>query len=198
MPLMDDRSIVDLYWARDERAISESDAKYGRSCLQISMNILENFQDAEECVNDTYLRAWEAMPPKRPSRLGAFLARITRNLSIDRYRSNHAAKRGHMLFSVPLDELTECIPNGSLGYEDDFHPGMDIELESARIGAAINRFLRRQRPEVRDVFICRYFYSDSIGEITARFGMTDSQVKSMLSRARARLRKHLESEGITL
>ncbi len=198
MPLMDDRNIVDLYWARDERAIAESEAKYGRYCLQISMNILENHQDAEECVNDTYLHAWQAMPPRRPIRLGAFLAKITRHLSIDRYRANHAAKRGHMLFSVPLDELTECIPAGSHRYEDDFHPGLDDELEASRIGDAINRFLRRQRPEVRDIFICRYFYSDSIGEITARFGMTESRVKSLLSRTRARLRKHLESEGITL
>ena len=191
---MEDQQIVDLYWERDERAIAESDAKYGRYCTQIALNILDNAQDAEECVNDTYLRAWNAIPPSRPTKLGAFLGKITRNLSLDRYKAKKTAKRGNSLFLVSLDELSECIPDGSTG----FGSGFDDETEARRIGECINRFLRKQSGEVRDVFICRYFYSDSIGEIARRFGLSESKVKSMLHRARGKLKKLLESEGIRL
>ena len=191
---MEDQQIVDLYWERDERAIAESDAKYGRYCIQIALNILDNAQDAEECVNDTYLRAWNAIPPSRPTKLGAFLGKITRNLSLDRYKARKTAKRGNSLFLVSLDELSECIPDGSTG----FGSGFDDETEARRIGECINRFLRKQSGEVRDVFICRYFYSDSIGEIARRFGLSESKVKSMLHRTRGKLKKLLESEGIRL
>ncbi len=187
---MEDRQIVDLYWARDERAISESDAKYGRMCLQIALHILENGQDAEECLNDTYLRAWGAMPTDRPLKLGAYLGKITRNLSLDRYRANHAAKRGSGGFIVSLDELNECIP--------DREPDPAHAWEAAQVGACINRFLRRQRATVRDVFVCRYFYADSINEIARRFHLSESQVKSILFRARRRLQAYLESEGVQL
>ncbi len=189
---MEDSRIVDLYWQRDEQAIVESDAKYGRYCLQISMNILDNHEDAEECVNDTYNRAWGAMPTDRPTKLGAYLAKICRNLSIDRYKANHAAKREESLFLVSLDELNECIP------AEGFRPDVDIALESERIGLYINDFLRRQRTEVREVFICRYFDSETIDGIARRFGMSESKVKSILHRTRARLRKHLENEGVSL
>ncbi len=188
---MEDSRIVDLYWARDEQAIAESQAKYGRYCLQVSVNILDNHEDAEECVNDTYLRAWDAMPTERPTRLGAFLAKICRNLSLDRYKANHAAKREQSLYVVSLDELNECIPAG--GFADT-----DIALESERIGQSINLFLRRQRPEVRDVFVCRYFYAETLDSIARRFGMSESKVKSMLHRTREKLRKYLESEGVSL
>ena len=191
---MEDKQIVDLYWERNERAIAESDAKYGAFCARIAMNILDNAQDAEECVNDTYLRAWNAIPPDRPVKLGAFLGKITRNLSLDRYKAKKTAKRGNSLFLVSLDELSECVPDGSTG----FGSGFDEETEARRIGDCINRFLRRQSGEARDVFICRYFYSDSIGEIARRFGLSESKVKSMLHRARGKLKKFLESEGIRL
>ena len=191
---MEDNQIVDLYWERNERAITESDAKYGSFCAGIAMHILDNAQDAEECVNDTYLRAWNAIPPTRPARLGAFLGKITHNLSLDRYKAKKAAKRGDSLFLVSLDELSECIPAGSNG----FGSGFDDETEARRIGECINRFLRKQSGEVRDVFICRYFYSDSIGEIARRFGLSESKIKSMLHRARGKLKKYLESEGIHL
>lgn len=191
---MEDNQIVDLYWERDERAISESDAKYGAFCARIAMNILDNAQDAEECVNDTYLRAWNAIPPNRPTKLGAFLGKITRNLSLDRYKAKKTAKRGNSLFLVSLDELSECVPDGSTG----FGSGFDDETEARLIGECINRFLRKLSGEARDVFICRYFYSDSIGEIARRFGLSESKVKSMLHRARGKLKKSLESEGIRL
>ncbi len=189
---MDDSQIVDLYWARDERAIAESDAKYGRYCLQIAINILDNHEDAEECVNDTYNRAWGAMPTARPTRLGAFLAKICRNLSLDRYKANHAAKREQSLYIVSLDELNECIPAGGFVTETD------VAMESRHIGHCINTFLRRQRAEVRDVFICRYFYGETADSIARRFGMTESKVKSMLHRTREKLRKYLESEGVSI
>ena len=191
---MEDNQIVDLYFSRDERAITESETKYGGFCTRIAMNILDNRQDAEECVNDTYLHAWQAIPPTRPQKLGAFLAKITRNLSIDRFKAQKAAKRGDSLFFSSLDELNECIPSGSTG----FGSGFDEETEARRIGECINRFLRKQSGEMQDVFICRYFYSDSIGEIARRFGLSESKIKSMLHRARQKLRKHLESEGIRL
>jgi RNA polymerase sigma-70 factor (ECF subfamily) len=191
---MEDNQIVDLYFGRDERAITESEIKYGGFCTRIAMNILDNAQDAEECVNDTYLHAWQAIPPTRPAKLGAFLAKITRNLSIDRFKAKKAAKRGDSLFFASLDELNECIPQGSTG----FGGGFDEESEARRIGECIDRFLRKQSGEMQDVFICRYFYSDSIGEIARRFGLSESKIKSMLHRARQKLRKHLESEGIRL
>ena len=191
---MEDNQIVDLYRERDERAIAESDAKYRRYCVQIAMNILENAQDAEECVNDTYLRAWNAIPPSRPVKLGAFLGKITHNLSLDRYKAKKTAKRGNSLFLVSLDELSECVPDGSTG----FGSGFDDETEARRIGECINKFLRKQSGEVRDIFICRYFYSDSIGEICRRFGHSESKVKSLLHRTRSKLKKFLESEGIRL
>ncbi len=187
---MDDSRIVDLYWQRDEQAITETQTKYGSYCLKISMNILDNHEDAEECVNDTYIRAWNSMPTERPTRLGAFLAKITRNLSLDRYKANHAAKREQSLFLVSLDELGECVPSG--GFEDE----VEIAVEAERIGRCINAFLHRQRAEVRDVFICRYFYSETLDSIANRFGMTESRVKSMLHRTREKLRKYLESEGV--
>lgn len=191
---MEDNQIVDLYRERDERAISESDAKYRRYCVQIAMNILENAQDAEECVNDTYLQAWNTIPPGSPDKLGVFLGKITRNLSLERYKAKKTAKRGNSLFLVSLDELSECVPDGSTG----FGSGFDNEAEARRIGECVNKFLRKQSGEVRDIFICRYFYSDSIGEICRRFGHSEGKVRSLLHRTRRKLKKFLESEGIRL
>ena len=191
---MEDNQIVDLYRERDERAISESDAKYRRYCVQIAMNILENAQDAEECVNDTYLQAWNTIPPGSPDKLGVFLGKITRNLSLERYKAKKTAKRGNSLFLVSLDELSECVPDGSTG----FGSGFDDEAEASRVGECVNKVLRKQSGEVRDIFICRYFYSDSIWEICRRFGHSESKVKSLLHRTRRKLKKFLESEGIRL
>lgn len=191
---MEDQQIIELYFKRDEQAIAECQAKYGDYCTRIALNILDNLQDAEECVSDTYLRAWEAIPPTKPAKLGAYLGKITRNLSLDYFKARKSAKRGNSLFQVSLDEINECVPAGSTGYGS----GFDDETEARRVGECINRFLRKQSHEVRDVFICRYFYSDSIGEITRRFGLSESKVTSMLLRTRIKLRRFLESEGIRL
>ena len=191
---MEDHQIVELYWKRNDTAVAESRAKYGEYCIRIALNILDNMQDAEECVNDAYLRAQESIPPTRPVKLGAYLGKITRELSLDRFKARKSAKRGNSLFQTGLDELNECVPAGSTG----FGSGFDDETEARRIGECINRFLRKQPREARDVFICRYFYSDSIGEISRRFGLTESKIHSMLRRSRQKLRKFLESEGIRL
>ena len=191
---MEDQQIIELYFKRDEQAIAESQAKYGDYCTRIALNILDNLQDAEECVSDTYLRAWEAIPPTKPAKLGAYLGKITRNLSLDYFKARKSAKRGNSLFQVSLDEINECVPAGSTGYGS----GFDDETEARRVGECINRFLRKQSHEVQDVFICRYFYSDSIGEITRRFGLSESKVTSMLLRTRIKLRRFLESEEIRL
>lgn len=191
---MENHEILALYEARNERATAESRDKYGQFCLRIALNILDNMQDAEECVNDTLREAWESIPPARPANLEAYLGKLTRDMALLRFKARKSAKRGNSLFQASLDELNECIPAGSTG----FGSGFDEDTEARRIGECVNRFLRKQSAEVRDVFICRYFYSDSIGEITDRFGLTESRVHTILRRSRAKLRKFLESEGIRL
>lgn len=184
---MDDSHIIALYWERNEQAIRETERKYGRYCHKIALQILENIQDAEECVNDTYLRTWEAIPPQRPSRLGAFLGKITRNLALDRFKARHAAKREGGEFTVSIEELGECIPAAS---------ELDTEADACAIGEAINTFLRKESPTARKIFVCRYFYGDSLSDICRRLGISESKVKSSLFRTRSRLREHLEKEGI--
>ncbi len=186
---MEDNRIIDLYWARREEAILETDRKYGSYCRSISLHILKNREDSEECVNDTWLRAWDTMPPKRPDFLAAFLGKITRNLSISRYRMNHARKRGSGEMDLLLMELEECLPS----------PGsVEEEIESRETAKAIDRFLYDMEEESRNFFIRRYFYVDSVKEIAERFGVSESKVKSQLFRIRNRLKSHLEKEGIVL
>lgn len=181
---MEDSAIVDLYFARDEAAIAESAARYQRYLEQISYNILSDRQDAEECVNDTWLRAWGCIPPHRPENLGTFLGKITRNLALDRYKAKTAEKRRPGEYAMSLDELAEVLP--------------DTEAEEQHLGEVISAFLREQ-PEVhRKVFVCRYFYSESITDIGERFGYSEAKIKSMLFRTRKRLKTYLEEEGIGL
>lgn len=182
---MEDFQIVDLYWARNEKAISESERKYGRMLKSLSHSILTSREDAEECVNDTYLAAWQSMPTERPSYLGAFLSKITRNLSIDRYRRSHREKRGGV--DNLMAELSECIPAGD---------SVEKEYENGRLASALNGFLYRLSPEKRAMFICRYFYSQSIGEIAARLGVSESNVKITLYRQREALRRMLEEQEL--
>jgi len=186
---VDDDKIIDLYWARSQQAIEESQHKYGSYCHTIARRILEREEDAEECVNDTWLRAWNAMPPQRPSVLSAFLGKLTRNLSLDRWRRARAAKRGGTQVEVALHELEDCLPD---------HRRPDEELEAAETAAIISAFLRRQ-PEVdRRLFVRRYFYLDPLVCLADRMGMTQSQVKSRLHRMRQRLRQELEREGVAV
>lgn len=182
---MEDYRIVDLYWARNETAISESDRKYGRLLKSLSFSLLSSHEDAEECVNDTYLDAWNAMPTARPDHLGAFLSKITRRISIDRFRADHREKRGGM--GVLVEELTDCIPSPD---------SVERDYENGRLSDALNRFLAAQQPERRVIFIRRYFYSQSIDEIARGMQIGASKVKITLYRMREALRKELEEQDL--
>ncbi|MBQ8263623.1 MAG: sigma-70 family RNA polymerase sigma factor [Oscillospiraceae bacterium] len=184
---MTDARIIELYFERDERAISETDRKYGPYCRSIAYNILFSKEDSEECVNDTYLRAWTSMPPQRPNILSAFLAKICRGLSIDRWRRDRAEKRGGGETALALDELEYCIPAGSGDPAD--------ELELRELQKLYARFISSLSTTERRVFLCRYWYMDSIKSIAHRFGFTEAKVTSMLHRTRERFRAVLEKEG---
>ena len=181
---MEDQQIVELYWQRDERAIQETAEKYGAYCRKISMNILNNRDDSDENVNDTYLRAWRSIPPVRPVSLMAFLAKIARNLALNRYKARHAQKREGDSFALSLEELDDCTPAAFQ---------VENQAEEAELGRCISDFLRGQPADRRNVFLCRYFYGESIEEIGRRFGQ--SKVKTMLMRTRRLLRERLEKEG---
>ena len=184
---MEDRQIVELYWQRSERAIAETDRKYGRYCEAIAYAVCSDRQDAEECVNDTWLRAWNAMPDKRPSALGAFLGRITRKLAINLFEHKTRQKRGGGQTILALEELEDCIP----GRED---PQRQVELEELR--QAVGRFVAGLTETEQTVFTARYWYLKSVEEIAERMGFTQSRVKSLLFRLRKRLRRFLEEEGL--
>ncbi len=183
---MEDFEIVDLYWAREERAIGESDRKYGRMLSSLSFSLLSSHEDAEECVNDTYLAAWNAMPTARPQFLGAFLSKITRNLSIDRYRTAHREKRGGIENLV--SELTECIP--------DTENSVEREYENGRLAQALNAFLASLDANKRAMFLRRYFYSQSITEIALALRISEGAVKVTLHRLREKLRGELEEKEL--
>ncbi len=185
---MDDQKIVDLYWERSETAISETQKKYGKYCYHIAYTILHSNEDAEECVNDTYLRAWGAMPPAKPSRLSTFLGKITRNLALDRLDKNTAQKRSGAV-ELTLDELSECIPDA----DSTLDPADEIVL-----GDAINSFLAGLPVKTRQVFVRRYWYLSSVKSIARDAGMSESAVKVSLMRTREAFRLHLEKEGIVL
>lgn len=183
---MNDDRIVELYWQRDEQAIRETDIKYGSYCLKISLNILANAADGEENVNDTYLKAWMSMPPHRPENLMAFLGKLTRNLALNKYKAKYAERRIANEFALSVDELDDCTPSNT---------DVDNEILMSELSKNINGFLHSQKKEIRDVFICRYFFCDSVKEISERFGYSQNKVKSILMRARKRLRLYLEKEG---
>jgi RNA polymerase sigma-70 factor (ECF subfamily) len=186
---MEDSVIIDLYWQRVERAIEATAAKYGTFLTTISRNILHSADDAEECVNDTYLRAWNAIPPQRPSALNVWLGRITRNLSLDRWRKKRADKRCGEETDILLGELDTCIPSPN---------PIERHLEDQAIADVISAFLRRQSQRSRTIFLQRYWYGASISEISRNLNCSESAVKLSLFRTRAALRKTLEQEGIAL
>lgn len=186
---MEDDRIIALYNARNEDAIAESNRKYGKYCFQIAENILHSRLDCEECVNDTWLRAWNAIPPATPARLRAFFGRITRNLAFDRFREKKSARRGGGELSVALEELSECIASPRTTEE---------EAELRALGESIGRFLAALPKRDRDIFLCRYYYAYSMREIAQAFGMRENYLRNLLSRQRSRLREHLEKEDFDL
>ena len=184
---MEDEQILNLYFSRSEQAIGETAVKYGPYCHSIAFHVLENMEDAEECVSDTWLSAWNAIPPTRPSPLSAFLGRITRNLSIDRWRRNRAVKRGGCQMELALEELKDCV-SGAGSLESDL-----IRRETL---GAVNRFLGELNTVERNVFLCRYWYLESSREIGEHTGFSQAKVRSMLRRIRGRLDTYLEKEGL--
>ena len=183
---MQDQDIIALYFARSEQAIKESSNKYGQYCLSIAQNILRSLQDAEECVNDTWLRAWNSIPPACPDHLQLYLGGITRHLSLDRYRTLRREKRGGGELVVALDEMQELAC-----------PDTDVRtlMEEREFYDVLNGFLRSLSLRERNLFIRRYYYVDSIETIAKRFGLTSNNVKKILSRTRVKLRDYLEKEG---
>ena len=182
---MDDSRIVELYLSRDESAISLTSEKYGKRLREIAYGIVNDPQTAEECENDTYLSAWQSIPPNRPECLSAFLAGITRNLSMKRLREKKAARRGGGERAVPIHELEECLPD-------------DRDMKSDDIAEALNAFLGELGETERNVFVLRYWYCLSIKDVAEKYGFGRSKVKMMLLRSREKLTECLKKRGIYL
>lgn len=183
--MVEDSKIVDLYWSRAEEAIAESERKYGKYCYTIAHSILRNREDSEECVNDTWLGAWNAMPPHRPSHLSTFLGKITRRIALHRIEKNNAEKRGGGSVPLAIEELSECIPASGEG-----------GVNETALADLLDRFLDNLPEMARIMFLQRYWYLRSIREIARELGVGESRVKVTLHRARAKLKEMLEGEGI--
>lgn len=183
---MEDFAIVELYWDRDEQAIEQSDKKYGRYCTSVAYHVLHNREDSAECVNDTWLAAWNSMPVHRPEKLGPYLGKITRNLALNLYEKNTAEKRGGTEVPLVLDELAEVIGQRS-----------DVEeaVELSNLSDALSRFLSRQSADQRKIFVQRYWYCLSVKEIAQQCRQSESKVKMSLMRMREKLRDFLREEG---
>ena len=181
--------IIDLYWRRSEDAIRETAAKYGAYCRSIARGLLADPRDEEECVNDTWIKAWNAMPDNRPDRLRLFLGKITRRLACDALRARTARKRGGGAYVEALEELGECVPAG---------PGADKIVEDRELEEVLDRFLHTLPERDCNVFLRRYWYGETLEEVSKRYGMKLNTVKTSLYRSREKLRRYLEKEGIAL
>ena len=186
---MEDEKIIQLYWDRNEQAIEESSQKYGSYCRNIARNILQNEEDVEACVNDTWLNAWNAIPPHKPSVLSSFLGKLTRNLSFDRYRKLHREKRGGHSIDLVLDELEELVS----GQDDPERKWLEKELAES-----INQFLNGLSEEKRNLFILRYWYALDISEIAKRTGLSSNRISVNLNRIRNKLKTFLSERGYEL
>lgn len=184
---MDDLKIIELYFKRDEQAIKETDMKYGKLCRSISYNILNNSEDAEECVNDTYMGIWNSVPPTKPSSLMAYLCKIARNLSIKRLTFNKRDKRSANL-TLSIEELSEVLP------DERYAP----KVKDEEVAKSISKFLKNQKEDVRNIFIRKYYFFDSIESISKRYGFASSKIKNILFNTRKKLKDHLIREGIEI
>ncbi len=186
---MNDYQIVELFWQRNEHAISQCSDKYGAYCYRIAFNILNHTEDSEECVNDTWLRLWDSIPPQNPKNLSSFIAKVTRNIAINRLHNCNAQKRGGGKVELVIEELNECLPAMT-----------DIESEYCQkeLVQAINRFLRSLQPRDREIFLRRYFFVESTSSIGAQFEIKESNVLLILSRVRKKLRTYLQEGGYFL
>ena len=186
---MDDRGIIDLYFARKEEAISATAKKYGDYCFSVAYNILSNHQDAEECVNDTYLRTWQSIPPHDPSSLKLFLAKITRCLALDRFKEQRRQKRGGGEATLALEELAELLPSSDR---------VESRLEEEAFMQAVNRFLRTLSARDCSIFVRRYFHLTPAREIGEQFGLRVGNVEKILFRTKQKLKAYLQKEGYIL
>ena len=182
---MDDEAIVELFWRRDERAVAQAQAKYGAYCLAVAARIVSR-EDAEECVNDTWARAWNAIPPQRPASLRLFLARIARNLALNRREALAAEKRGNGEAALVLDELAECLPGGR---------SVEASVDARELSAGVGRFVRALPARDAGVFVRRYFFAETAAEIGARYGLSENHVHVILGRTRKKLKAYLTKEG---
>lgn len=185
--IVEDRQIVALYFSRDEQAIARTAEKYGAYCGSIAGNILQNEQDTEECLNDTWLSAWNSIPPKRPENLAAYLGKITRLHAIDRWRALHARKRGGDSVTLALEELEEVLPSGN-------NPEQAALTEE--LSRTIHEFLSSLPTTERNLFLCRYWYFDGIAAISKNFGFRENTTKTKLYRIRRKLQRFLQKEGL--
>lgn len=186
---MEDSEIISLYWQRSEQALSATAEKYGNYCAVLAGRILSDPEDAKECVNDTWMAAWSSIPPQKPARLGAYLSRITRNLSLNRAKAAAAEKRGAGQRELALAELEECVPDPR---------SVEETVEQRELTRALERFLRTQSGPRRNIFLRRYWYLVPIRELAGEFGMSENAVASLLFRMRGKLKRFLEQEGILL
>ena len=186
---MDDNRIIKFYFDRNERAITETERKYGPYCQTIAENILQNKEDAKECVNDTWLKAWNCIPPTRPTHLCTFLGKITRHLAIDRYRRENCGKRIPVGAHCAMDELSECFSDRGTPQE---------ALDAKQLGEALNRFLGTLKKRERDIFLCYYYFLWSTQAIAQKQGLRENYVRNLISRTRKKLKIYLEQEGFSL
>ena len=186
---MQDFAIVELYWARDEWAIERTAEKYGHYLIKIAYNVLSDYDDSLESVNDTYFKAWNSMPPHKPNVLSTYLGKITREVSIDMFRKKHREKRKVSEYAISLSELEDCVQTGNLTEQE-----VDLHL----LADSINAFLRTLPSKNRSIFVGRYYFLDSIKEITTYYDMSESRVKSILHRTRIALKDHLLKEGFII
>ena len=184
---MDDTTIVSLYWQRNETAINETQLKYGKYIFSIANGILHSTQDAQECENDTYLALWNSIPPGRPDVLSAFIGKIVRRISINKWKSNTAQKRGGGEIELTLEELGDCISNKY---------SIDAEIEAEMLSRSVDSFLRALPKTERQIFMRRYWYMDSINDIALRFKLSSGKIKMTLMRTRKKLKIFLEKENV--
>lgn len=184
---MESKEIIQLFFDRNPAAISAVSKKYGAYCLKIALNILSSREDSEECVNDAFLKAWELIPPNNPEQLSAFLGKLTRNLAISKRRYGLAEKRGKGNTDIILDELAEVIPSDS---------SVELEQERKELIDEINRFLKKLPLQKRNIFISRYWYCNSVKDIAAQNGLSESNTSVILNRTRKKLKQHLEKKGM--
>lgn len=184
---MEDASIIELFWERNQQAIEETDKKYGKLCFSVANNLLNNFHDSQECVSDTYLAVWNKIPPTRPNHYPAFLCRISKNLALKKIEYHRANKRDSNL-TLSLDELGDCVSGVNI----------DAQLSYKQLSVAISTFLYSQKERDRVIFIRRYWFCDDISYIAKRMGLTENNVTLILFRMRQNLRKYLTKEGFDI